>query len=58
MENLVWVLPLLVCPLAMLLMGGVVWVAAKLGLRSPSPFDSSAGKREQHNRSVTAPEVT
>lgn len=37
MENLVWLLPLLICPLGMLLMGAVVWVAAKLGLRSSEP---------------------
>jgi hypothetical protein len=39
MENLVWILPLLICPLGMSLMGAVVWVAAKLGLRSPEPSE-------------------
>jgi hypothetical protein len=37
MENLVWILPLLVCPLGMLVMGAGVRVAAKLGLRSSEP---------------------
>lgn len=37
MENLVWLLPLLICPLGMLLMGAGVWVAAKLELGSSEP---------------------
>jgi hypothetical protein len=57
MENLLWILPLLLCPLGMLLMGAVVWVAAKLGLRSPKPFEEPTGKREQDARSPTAPEA-
>jgi hypothetical protein len=56
MENLIWTLPLLVCPLGMLLMGAVVWVAAKLGLRSQEPSEESPAKREQDARSAAAPE--
>jgi hypothetical protein len=56
MEHLIWILPLLVCPLGMLLMGAVVWVAAKLGLRSREPFEESPAKREQDARSAAAPE--
>jgi hypothetical protein len=37
MENLVWLLPLLICPLGMLLMGAGVWAAAKLELGSSEP---------------------
>jgi hypothetical protein len=55
MENLLWILPLLVCPLGMLLMGAVVWVAAKLGLRSSEPSEESAGRRKQEARSAAAP---
>jgi uncharacterized protein (DUF58 family) len=57
MENLVWILPLLVCPLGMLLMGAVVWVAAKLGLRSAERSEESARKRGQDARSAAAPEA-
>jgi hypothetical protein len=57
MENLVWILPLLIGPLGMLLMGAVVWMAAKLGMRSSEPPEESAGKREQDARSAAAPEV-
>jgi hypothetical protein len=57
MENLIWILPLLVCPLGMLLMGAVVWVAAKLGLRSSEPSDQPAGEHDRKARSAAAPEA-
>jgi hypothetical protein len=57
MENLIWILPLLVCPLGMLLMGAVVWAAAKLGLRSQEPSDESPAKREPDARTAAAPEA-
>jgi hypothetical protein len=57
MENLIWILPLLVCPLGMLLMGAVVWLAARLGLRSSERSEESARKREHDARSAAAPEV-
>lgn len=57
MENLIWILPLLVCPLGMLLMGAAAWVAAKLGLRSSAASEESVGKREQDARSAAAPEA-
>jgi hypothetical protein len=57
MENLLWILPLLVCPLGMLLTGAVVWVAAKLGPRPSEPAEGPVGKREQDARSAAAPEA-
>ena len=57
MENLLWILPLVACPLGMLLMGAVVWVAAKLGLRSSEPTEESTGKRGQDAHSTAAPEA-
>jgi hypothetical protein len=57
MENLIWILPLLVCPLGMLLMGAVLWVAARLGLRSPDSSEQSAARQEQDGRSAPAPEA-
>jgi uncharacterized protein (DUF58 family) len=57
MENLVWILPLLVCPLGMLLMGAVVWLAAKLGLRSSERSEEPAGVRDREGRSAAAPEA-
>jgi hypothetical protein len=56
MGTLVWILPLLMCPLGMALMGAVVWVGAKLRVRSPEPAEESARTGEQLARSVTAPE--
>lgn len=56
MENLVWILPLLVCPLGMLLMGAVVWVAAKLGLRSSEPGEEPRQRRDDaRHRTRLAP---
>jgi cytochrome c-type biogenesis protein CcmH/NrfF len=49
MENLLWILPLLICPLGMLLMGAVVWVAARLGRRSPEPGEGSPAERGMHS---------
>jgi hypothetical protein len=46
MENLVWILPLVMCPLGMLLMGAVVWVAVKLGLRSSEPGEELRQRRD------------
>jgi hypothetical protein len=43
MENLLWILPLLLCPLGMLFMGTAGWVATKLGLRSSEPQKSRRG---------------
>jgi hypothetical protein len=57
MENLLWILPLLLCPLGMLFMGAAVWVAAKLGLRSSEPSEESAVRREQEARSTASPEA-
>jgi hypothetical protein len=57
MENLLWILPLLLCPLGMLFMGAAVWVAAKLGLRSSEPSEKPAGRREQEARSTASPEA-
>jgi hypothetical protein len=45
MEDLVWILPLLICPLGMLLMGTVAWFAAKLGLRSSAPAEEPRQRR-------------
>jgi hypothetical protein len=46
MENLIWILPLLVCPVGMLLMGAVVWFVAKLGLRSSEPGEQPRQRRD------------
>jgi hypothetical protein len=46
LENLVWILPLLVCPLGMLLMGAVAWFAARLGLRSSEPGEEPRQRRD------------
>jgi hypothetical protein len=59
MENLLWILPLLVCPLDMLFMGAAVWVAAKLGLRSSEPSESRRGgasRRRARRRHLRLPE--
>jgi hypothetical protein len=52
MENLLWILPLLICPLGMLLIGAVVLVAAKLGLRSPEPDEGSPAERGMHSHTI------
>jgi hypothetical protein len=57
MENLLWILPLLVCPLGMLLMGAAVWLAAKLGLSRSEPSKDAADRREQDARSTAALEA-
>jgi hypothetical protein len=51
-ENLLWILPPLICPLGTLLMGAVVWVATKLGLRSPEPGDGSPAERGMHGDTI------
>lgn len=56
MENLVWILPLLICPLAMLLMGAVAWFAGKLGLRSSEPGEEPQPRRDDaRHRTHLAP---
>jgi hypothetical protein len=57
MENLIWILPLVACPLGMLLMGAVGWFAAKLGLRSSKPREESTAKADQDSHSAAAPEA-
>jgi hypothetical protein len=57
MEDLLWILPLLVCPLGVVLMGAVVWVAAKLGVRSSERSSEPAGEREREAGSAAAPEA-
>jgi hypothetical protein len=52
MENLLWILPLLICALGMLLMGAVVWVGAKLGLRSPEPDQDPSAQRGMRSHTV------
>jgi hypothetical protein len=46
MEKLVWIPPQLICPLGMLLMGVVVWVAAKLELGSSEPSGDPPEERK------------
>jgi hypothetical protein len=46
MESLLWILPLLICPLGMLLMGVVAWFAAKLGLRSSEPGEEPRQRQD------------
>jgi hypothetical protein len=56
MENLLWILPLLICPLGMLLMGAIVSVAAKLGLRSSEPGEEALQRRDDaRHRTHLAP---
>jgi hypothetical protein len=57
MENLLWILPLLICPLGMLAMAAVMWMAARLGGRSSEPAGGSAGQGAPDGPSGAAPDA-